>query len=164
MIGIFSGAKIAVVLVVLAAAGGGFMYVKKLQSDLKVSEANNLKLEQSVESQKAVIEQQIKDMKEINQANEEQRKLVDQLNKSLDGLKDKFNKVNASGKQRDIGNLMEQKPKIMERILNKGTKNAQRCVEIATGAELTEKELNAKKKSEINPECPELANPNYIPY
>ena len=31
-------------------------------------------------------------------------------------------------------------------------------------AEHTEEELKATKKSEINPECPALANPNYVPY
>ena len=41
---------------------------------------------------------------------------------------------------------------------------AKRCVEIASGAPLTEAEINATKKSEINPECPALANPNYEPY
>ena len=50
----------------------------------------------------------------------------------------------------------------MERLINRGTKNALRCLEIATGAERTEKEINAKKESEINRECPTLANPNYI--
>ena len=41
---------------------------------------------------------------------------------------------------------------------------ANRCIEIASGAELTEAEKNATKKSEINTECPSIANPNYIPY
>ena len=48
--------------------------------------------------------------------------------------------------------------------MNKGGDNAGRCIEIASGSPLTEKELNATKKSEINPECPSIANPNYIPY
>ena len=39
-----------------------------------------------------------------------------------------------------------------------------RCVEIASGAPLTEKEKTATKKSEINSECPSIANPNYVPY
>ena len=52
----------------------------------------------------------------------------------------------------------------MSRVINKGTKNALRCMEIAMGAELTEKEKNATKKSEINPECFNIANPSYQPY
>ena len=53
----FSSLKIGLLIVVLAGAGGGFMYVKNLKADLATSEANNLKLEQSVESQQAVITQ-----------------------------------------------------------------------------------------------------------
>ena len=90
------------------------------------------------------------------------------VNIVLDGmeklLKDKFNKVNASGKKRDIGALGVKKPGLIEKIINKGTINAQRCIEIASGAKLTEKEINAKKRSEINPECPNIANPNFVPY
>ena len=52
----------------------------------------------------------------------------------------------------DIGNI------------NKGGKNAARCIELASGAEHTDEELKATKKSEINPECPALANPNYVHY
>ena len=54
--------------------------------------------------------------------------------------------------------------KVMERIINKGGEAASRCIEIASGAELTEQEINATKKSEINRECPSIANPNYVPY
>ena len=32
------------------------------------------------------------------------------------------------------------------------------------GAELTDKEKAATKKSEINRECPSIANPSYVPY
>ena len=160
----FSSIKIAMVLLVIGAAGGGFLYVKNLQKNLAISEANNAKLEQSIKEQKAVIEQQLKDMTAIRDANKEQQELVDRLNRSFDDLKDRFNKINVSGKKRDIGNIAEKKPKLIEKIINKGTSNAQRCVEIASGAELTEKEINAKKKSEINPECPSIANPNYVPY
>ena len=53
---------------------------------------------------------------------------------------------------------------VIERITNKGSDAAARCIEIASGAELTEQEINATKKSEINRECPSIANPNYVPY
>jgi hypothetical protein len=85
--------------------------------------------------------------------------LVTALKNDLDNLDKRFNK----GK-RDVGKLAIERTKVIEKILNKGSVNAKRCVEIASGAELTENERNATKKSEINPECPSIANPNYIPY
>ena len=69
MFGIFSGVKMALIGGVVAVAVGGYIYVNGLQKDLAVAKENNVKLEQSVESQKAVIEQMQRDFelqKEIN--------------------------------------------------------------------------------------------------
>lgn len=152
------------VMILLAGAGGAFLYVKTLKADLEVAKANQAKLELAVTEQKAVIKQQLEDIKSINKANKEITILNKKLDGDVDALKDKFNKVNSSGKKRDLGNLAKSKPKLMTRVFNKATKNALRCTEIAMGAPLTEKEKNATKKSEINPECPTIANPSYVPY
>ena len=148
----------------MAGAGGGVMYVKTLKSDLATSEANNLKLEQSVESQKEVIAQAKADF-------ESQKKItanLDAQNKALQAefqaLDKRFNKINGQGEVRDIGKLADERPKSVERVINGATVKAMRCVEIAMGAPLTEKEKNATKKSEINSECPSIANPKYVPY
>jgi hypothetical protein len=160
----FSSLKIGLLIVVLAGAGGGFMYVKNLKADLATSEANNLKLEQSVESQKAVITQMKADfeMQNIIKANLEKQN--EDLKKEFAALDKKFNKINGKGEVRDIGDLGIKRPESVERIINKGSANAMRCSEIAMGSPLTEKEKNATKKSEINSECPSIANPNYVPY
>ena len=148
----------------MAGAGGGVVYVKNLKADLATSEANNLKLEQSVESQKEVIAQAKADF-------ESQRKItanLDAQNKALQAeftaLDKRFNKINGQGEVRDIGKLADERPKSVERVINGATTKAMRCVEIAMGSPLTEKEKNATKKSEINSECPSIANPKYIPY
>ena len=156
--------KLLLALVVMGGLAGGVTYVYKLKADLATSEANNVKLENSVEEQKLVIAQQLLDIDNIKSAMEEQAELAKRLNASIEDLRDKFHKVNASGEKRDIGNLAEQKPKLMQRAINRGTKNALRCMEIAMGSPLTEKEKNATKKSQVNPECPSIANPNYVPY
>jgi len=160
----FSSIKIAMVLIMLAGAGGGFVYVKTLKSDLAISEANNAKLVESVESQKAVIEQQAKDFKAILAANKELEDKNRVLQAEFKALDQRFNKINGKGEVRDIGKLAEEKAKLVERVINKATNKAMRCVEIAMGSPLTEEERDATKKSEINTECPSLANPNYVPY
>jgi len=160
----FSSIKIAMVLVMLAGAGGGVMYVKTLKSDLATSEANNAKLLDSVSEQQAVIEQQKRDFTAILEANKELEEKNRVLAKEFAALDERFNKINGKGEVRDIGKLAEERSKSVERVINSATKKAMRCVEIAMGSPLTEKEKNATKKSEINTECPSLANPNYIPY
>ena len=151
-------------LVVLAGAGGGFMYVKNLKADLATSEANNAKLEQSVESQKAVIKQMKEDFEAMTKIKAEIEKQNKILKAEFAALDKKFNKINGKGEVRDIGDLATKRPESVEKIINKGSTNANRCSEIAMGSPLTEKEKNATKKSEINSECPSIANPNYVPY
>ena len=160
----FGSIKIAMVLIMLAGAGGGFVYVKTLKSDLAISEANNAKLQESVADQKAVIEQQQKDFTAILAANKALEETNQKLQKEFAALDQRFNKINGKGEVRDLGKLADEKSKLVERVINNATVKAMRCVEIAMGAELTEAERNATKKSEINSECPSIANPNYVPY
>jgi len=162
--GIFSTIKIVIILAILSGIGGAYVYVKTLKADLATSEANNMKLEQSVSDQRAVIEQVQADFKKQQEISKKLQETNLTLAKELADTEEKFNKVNASGKKRDVGALALKKAKIMEKVINKGTANANRCFEIATGSPLTEKEKNATKKSQINPECPSIANPNYVPY
>lgn len=56
----------------------------------------------------------------------------------------------------DIGFLAESRPELVERLINRGTVNAFRCMEILSGAELTDDERNATNGREFNPECPWL--------
>ena len=145
-------------IVATAIAGGGF-YVVKLQKDNAILKANAIKLESAVAEQQTLIENQKKDFEEILDANKKMNELVSVLKKDLEDLDKRFNKKN-----RDVGKLAIAKTKAIERITNNGSANATRCIEIASGSPLTEAEKNATKKSEINPECPSIANPNYVPY
>ena len=139
----FSSLKIGLVLVMLAGAGGGYLYINKLQKDNATLKSNQIKLESAVEDQKAVIETQAEDFKKIRSTltklEEENAKL----------LKDKQDLAKRLGKH-DIGNLAENKPGLVERIINGASKSAARCVEIASGSPLTEEELNGTP----NRECP----------
>ena len=148
----------------MAGAGGGVLYVKTLKSDLEISKANQAKLELAVNDQKAVIAQQREDFEAIMTANRELQDTQRVLQTELKNLDERFNKINGKGEVRDIGKLAEERSKSVERVINNASKKAMRCVEIAMGAKLTEKEINATKKSQINSECPSIANPNYVPY
>ena len=135
--------KIILALVLLAGAGGGYLYVNKLQKDNAILKTNQIKLETAVAESNQVIEQQSKDLKKIRSTLEE----VEELNDKLQADKDSLNK--RLGKH-DIGNLAENKPGLVEKIINKASDSAARCVEIASGSPLTEEELNGTP----NRECP----------
>ena len=135
--------KIILGLILLAGAGGGYLYVNKLQKDNAILKTNQVKLETAVAESNQVIEQQSKDLKKIRTT----LKLVEELNDRLQADKDSLNK--RLGKH-DIGNLAENKPGLVEKIINKASDSAARCVEIASGSPLTEEELNGTP----NRECP----------
>ena len=135
--------RIALIVILLAGAGGGYLYVTKLQKDNAILKSNQIKLESAVEDQKSVIQQQTQDLKKIRNTLKE----VEETNKKLQADRDSLNK--RLGKH-DIGNLAENKPGLVEKIINKASDSAARCVEIASGSPLTEEELNGTP----NRECP----------
>ena len=155
----FGSINIVMVGLLITGIAGAGMYVMKLRSDNAILKANQMKLEEAVSSQKELIANQKKDFQEILDANNKMNELESVLKKDLDDLDKRFNKKN-----RDVGKLAIAKTKVIEKITNNGSKNANRCIEIASGSPLTEKEKNATKKSQINSECPSIANPNYVPY
>ena len=135
--------KIILALVLLAGAGGGYLYVTKLQKDNAILKTNQVKLETAVAECSQVIEQQTKDLKKIRSTLKE----IDEQNAKLQKDRDALN--NRLGKH-DIGNLAENKPGLVEKIINKASDSAARCMEIASGSPLTEEELNGAP----NRECP----------
>ncbi len=155
----FGSIKIVMVGLLITSIAGAGMYVMKLRSDNAILKANQMKLEEAVSSQKELIANQKKDFQEILDANNKMNELVSVLKKDLDDLDKRFNKKN-----RDVGKLAIAKTESIERITNGASALATRCIEIASGSPLTEKEKTATKKSEINSECPSIANPNYVPY
>ena len=155
----FGSVRVIIMTVVFIGISGIFAYVMKLRSDNAILEANQIKLELSIESQKKVIAKQKEDFTKILQANKKMNKLVNALQKDIDALDKRFNKG-----ARDFGKLAVNKPKLVEKLINRGSDRAGRCIEIAGGSPLTEKVLLATKKSEINTECPSIANPNYVQY
>ena len=155
----FGSVSVIIMAVLFFGIAGAGVYVMKLRSDNAILKANQVLLEQSVESQKQVIKKQQEDFGQILESNKKMNTLINNLQKDIDALDKRFNKG-----ARDFGKLAMEKYGLVEKIINKGSDRATRCVEIAGGSPLTESEINATKKSEINTECPSIANPNYHAY
>ena len=155
----FGQIKMVITILLIAGIAGAGIYVMKLRADNATLKANQFKLETAIEDQTKLLEQQKQDFEAIMESNKKLNVLINTFKKDLQDLDKRFTKKN-----RDIGKLAIDRTKAIERIINKGGKNAARCIELASGAEHTPEELKATLKSEINPECPSLANPNYVPY
>jgi chromosome segregation ATPase len=155
----FGQIKMVITIVLIAGIAGAGMYVMKLRADNATLKANQIQLETAITEQNKVLEQQKEDFTAILESNKKLNVLINTFKKDLQDLDKRFTKKN-----RDIGKLAIDRTGAIERIINKGGVNAARCIELASGAEHTDAELKATLKSEINPECPALANPNYVPY
>ena len=154
--------QIIIILVVLMGAGGfgAWTYMEKLQADNKVYQINQevlqeneLKLNDALASQDAVIAAKEAQAVAIQEANNILRRETDRLDKEKANLAKKLGRH-----QLDI--LAENKPGLVTRVINKAGRNALRCFEVITGAPLTPKEEEASKPSQYNAECPTI-HPNY---
>ena len=122
----FSTIKIALVFIVLAAAGGGLFYVKQLQSNLEIARLNNAKLETAVETSE-------KSLAILKEDNARLNSLTDQLNKDLqkaeaygDNLRNRLRELDlVQDAIRDSANL--------EGRMNGATAKLWRELEAATG-------------------------------
>ena len=152
------GIKLALVFFLLSAgmAGAGYWYYNDTQERIAILNENNAKLETAVQTNEQALEAQRASFAAMQIENERlnaQSKEISHRNIALE------NRLS----RQDICVSMLAKPSATERVLNGGSANALRCIEIASGSPLTEKELSATKPSEINPECWRDANPNFDP-
>jgi len=154
--------RMIAVLIIVAFCAAGLWYVTGLRADLAISEQNSKKLTDAVEQQEAAMAQMRQEQQQIRDANNQLNTTIQLQNKDLTNLQDRFTQ-NAAGQKRDFGKTAAARPEALERAVNRGTQNALRCLEIASGSPLTESEKAASKPSEINRECPAIANPNYKP-
>lgn len=150
----FQAIKLAIILIIIAILGVGAWYVMNLKADLAISEMNNEKLKDGIQKQQELLEQQQKDIAQIQETNKELAAQNERQRKDVDSLSKKFSK-------RDIGERAVENPELIEKLINRGTVNALRCIELASGAPLNEKEKAAKTPVEANRECPSLIDRNY---
>ena len=152
------GAKLAIIFFFLMAGMGaaGAWYYNDTQERLAILQENNAKLETAVTTNEQALAAQQASFEAMTRENA-------RLQNEFQAISDRNRALENRLSRHDIGAAAVAKPGLTERVLNGATRNAQRCLEILSGADLTEAELSATKPSEINPECWRDANPNFDP-
>jgi multidrug efflux pump subunit AcrB len=154
--------KAVVILITVMIVASGLWYVTGLRADLAVSQENARQMTEAVAQQQAAMAQMQAEQAQIRELNNQLNTQIQLQNRDMANLQDRFQR-DAAGNARNFGGMAAQRPEALERAVNRGTVNALRCLEIASGSPLTPAELAATKPSEINRECPSIANPNYKP-
>jgi len=141
----------------LAAAGFAlFKYYEYTQNQIRIYAENAAKAEMAQQETQAALAQTLADLQKVQEKFTQVSSEFEAAESRVSGLEDKL-------KEHDLPYLAEQKPRLIEKIVDKGTKDVLRCLEIVSGSPLTEEEINVTKKSKANTTCPDIANPNYVP-
>jgi hypothetical protein len=109
----------------------------------------NTRLTELIIKQKELSESKDAHFEKIRVYNETLLALNKKQQKDIDFLNRKFTQ-SKNGKTRDIGKLSIKKTKLVNKIINRASDKANKCFELAMGAEI--------KKGEKNSECQELIN------
>jgi len=152
--GIIQTIKILAILAIVSIIVGSVWYVTGLRADLAVSEENTKQLIGAVSQQQEVIAQIQADQKEIQAINTTLAGIVTKQMQDVDSLRERFS-TSANGDERDLGKIAIEKPALIEKVINKASIKAVRCLELASGSPLTKDELNVP-----NSECPALTPTN----
>ena len=141
--------------VMVALVSGVVKYHNTLTSNITTLQQNNAKLTVGIEQANAASDAIVENYNRILDINHEVTTQFAKIQNRVDDLEGRLGR-------HDIGVLGVAKPKLIEKIINNGTKDSNRCFEIVSGSKLTEDEENATKKSQSNTICPDIANPKLI--
>ena len=108
----FSTIKILAVVLPLLALGGGLWYTDNLKEEIKLLEDNQVKLNSAVDSKNAEIERLNQNVEEVLSVNVRLSEEREKLSNAVDVLRDKLS-------EHDLGYLAENKPGLIEQIINK---------------------------------------------
>ena len=111
--------KIYFLIVVLGLVGGvvygGFYYYKDTQARIAILTENSAKLEQATNTQKQTIDTLVEDAEKFRELNKD-------LNIKLEAANEYKNKLIGKLRKHDLAKLSMQKPGMVEKRINNGTK------------------------------------------
>ena len=110
----FSSIRIAMILVLLAGAGGAFMYVKKLQSDLETARANVAKMEIAVQTSEQSLKLERAETARLGELN-------NQLSSDLQKAEQYGDELRATLQKHNLTHLANKKPGLIEKRMQDAT-------------------------------------------
>lgn len=142
---------LVIVLFTLLSAGSGlgYWYYNKTQAAISILVENNARLDSAVQLNEQTIS-------ELESSYAQAQREMDRLNQENIRIRRNNQMLVDRFSDSDIGVAASAKPELVERLINRGTDNAFRCLELLSGAELTEQERNAENGTQFNRECPWL--------
>src|SRR6056300_1774467 len=110
----FSSIRIAMILVLLAGAGGAFLYVKNLQKNLEIARANVAKLEVAVQTREASLKLERAETVRLGELN-------NQLSSDLQKAEQYGDELRATLQKHNLTHLANKKPGLIEKRMQDAT-------------------------------------------
>ena len=110
----FSSIRIAIILTLIATAGGGFLWIKKLQSDLETARANVAKMEVAVQTAEASVKTLQADAAKMAELNS-------QLSAELQKAEQYGDELRATLQKHNLTYLATKKPGLIEKRMQDAT-------------------------------------------
>lgn len=110
----FSSIRIAMILVLLAGAGGAFLYVKNLQKNLEIARANVAKLEVAVQTSEASLKLERAETVRLGELN-------NQLSTDLQKAEQYGDELRATLQKHNLTHLANKKPGLIEKRMQNAT-------------------------------------------
>jgi len=152
--GILTYIKLAGVILLASAIGAAYWYFNWSQAEIARLRGNAIKLELAIAQSEAAI-------KALKESEKQVLIRSEVVNTQFQAARTETTVLKKKLAKHDLGYLASQKPRLVKKIINKGSHDVSRCMEIMSGSPLTQDELLANRKSQINSSCSDLANPNY---
>lgn len=130
----------------LASSGLGIWYYRTSQQTIQTLTSNNAQLELGISLNEETIE-------DLETFYSEAQERLEQLNEENILIRRRNNFLVERFADSDISVAAEARPELVERLINRGTANAFRCLELLSGSPLSEQERNATNGQSFNPEC-----------
>jgi len=143
--------RILVPLILLLIIGGlgagGYFYTQMLEAKLEAQEQKTQRALEVAEEQKVTMERMQADIQKMTEIQQELNTKIIAAEQNVVNLNNKFD-TDSNGQARDIGRKAIEDPVKWSIKINRATKDALRCNELVTGAEVLPDEKNSQ--------CPEL--------
>lgn len=139
--------------IVIIVSAGFYWYYQESQERIQTLVKNNSKLETAIESNENTINS-------LRASYEQSREELRRVNEKFAQIRNQNNVLSRKLEEHDLGVLGNAKPRLVERIVNSASSDANRCFELLSGATLTEEEKNADTPKQFNSECPWLFDSN----
>ena len=110
----FSSIRIAMILVLLAGAGGAFLYVKNLQKNLEIARANVAKLEVAVQTSEASLKLERAESARLGELN-------NKLSTDLQKAEQYGDELRATLQKHNLTHLANKKPGLIEKRMQNAT-------------------------------------------